>query len=195
MLFRSLETIPDEDEPEETRRQSSTSHTPPSFTISNIQHASGRQGSETPSQEGTKSRSPSASTITTLSFSEFSLPQGARADWSHLSADIQHYLGWFVDNLTHFHYCLPLDADDFFKTIFPNVAVRNEPLLNALVGFSAYHETLQNPNGKLEDFLGYYNKSVTLLLGFLKKKERSNVAILLTVLQLATIEVSSPPFT
>lgn len=50
---------------------------------------------------------------------------------------------------------------------------------------------LKNPNGRIKDFLHYYNRSVSLLLAFLKSKERHNIATLLTILQLATIEVSS----
>lgn len=111
------------------------------------------------------------------------------ADWSHLPPEYQRCLGFFVENITSFNYCIPTDSDDFFKTILPSVATRHEPLLNAVVGFSAYHLTLDNPQGKLQDFLQYYNKSVTLLLGLLKRKEKPNVATLLTILQLATIEV------
>lgn len=92
--------------------------------------------------------------------------------------------------MTHFDYCIPTDADDFFRMILPGVAAHHEPLLNALVGFAAYHRVLQDPRGKLQDFLKYYNKSVTLLLGLLKRKEKYDVATLLTILQLATIEVS-----
>jgi hypothetical protein len=71
----------------------------------------------------------------------------------------------------------------------PSVALRHEALLYAVVGFAAYHYTLKNPNGQIKHFLQYYNKSVTLLLGFLKKKEKHNMGTLLTILQLATIEV------
>lgn len=191
-----LDTIHDENEPEEKLEQPTGLPRSWSVTSSNVQRLSGRQGSETPSQEGNKSSSPSASTVTTASLttgayqpSEFPIPHGGRPDWSHLPTDFQDYLGWFVENMTHFHYCMGTDHDEFFKTILLHVAVRNEPLLNAIVGFSAYHATLQNPNGKVRDFLQYYNKSVTLLLNFLKRKEKHNVATLLTILQLATIEV------
>jgi len=112
-----------------------------------------------------------------------------RADWSHLPVDIQYYLGSFCENINHYHYCMINDPDGFYSVILPNIAIRNEALLNAIVGFAAYHETLKNPNGKLEDFLKYYNKSVMLLLGSLKKHEPQTTATLLTVLQLATIEV------
>lgn len=84
------------------------------------------------------------------------------------------------------------DPDDFFGSILPSLAVQggNEALLNAVVGFSAYHRTVHSTNGKIPDFLRYYNKSVTLLLGYLKRREKQGIATLLTILQLATIEVS-----
>ena len=110
-------------------------------------------------------------------------------DWSHLPPQYQQGLSFFVENLNHFNYCIPLDSDEFFTKILPSMATRHEPLLNAVVGFSAYHSTLQNPEGKLQDFLQYYNKSVTQLLGLLQRKEKPNIATLLTILQLATIEV------
>lgn len=94
-----------------------------------------------------------------------------------------------MENVTHYHYCLTHDYDDFFCTILVSMAVRSEPLLNALTGFSVYHATLRNPNGDIRDFLQYYNKSVTLLLGSLQRKETHSIATLLTILQLATIEV------
>ena len=105
--------------------------------------------------------------------------------------DYQYYLNSFCENISHYHYCFTTDADRFFANILLNVAVRHEPLLNAVVGFAAYHETLQKPDGKVEDFLKYYNKSVVLLLSALKRKEPQTIATLLTVLQLATIEVSA----
>jgi hypothetical protein len=146
-----------------------------------------------------KSVSPSTATATPSSLaavyssSEFPIQMG-EADWSHLPPEYQQGLSFFVENLNHFNYCIPLDSDGFFTKILPNLATRHEPLLNALVGFSAYHITLRNPQGKLQDFLQYYNKSVTQLLGLFKRREKPNVATLLTILQLATIEVSVNPF-
>lgn len=155
-----------------------------------------RHSSETPSLEGTKSSSPSTGTTSSLTpatyqFQDF-LPQlgQARADWSHLPPDFRFYLNYYCENITHYHYCMVQDSDDFFRTILPSLALRNEALLYAVVGFAAYHHTLQNPNGKIHEFLQYYNRSVTLLLGFLTRKEKHNLGTLLTILQLATIEVS-----
>jgi hypothetical protein len=67
------------------------------------------------------------------------------------------------------------------------VALRYDPLLYALVGFAAYHCTLEKPGGVLQDFLGYYQQSITLLRQTFKQKP--TIATILTILQLATIEV------
>ncbi|KAK5998511.1 hypothetical protein PT974_00890 [Cladobotryum mycophilum] len=191
-----LETIHDEEELDDVSRRGSITQAGrrTSTTSSNLQLSTGRQNSETPSQDG-KSVSPSASTVTTRSWtpaphqpSELIVLPGGRLDWSYLPPDFQHYLSYFVENITNYHYGLTVDGDDFFNIILPNIAVQCEPLLNALVGFAAYHVTLKNPNGKLEDFLQYYNRSVTQLLTILKRKEMHNVPVLITILQLATIE-------
>ncbi|RBR08248.1 uncharacterized protein FIESC28_10317 [Fusarium coffeatum] len=164
-----LETIVDEDEETEDQTRS------PEFSLQS------------------KSASPSTATATPSSLaavypsSEFPVSLGD-TDWSHLPPQYQKGLSFFVENLNHFNYCIPLDSDEFFTKILPNLATCHEPLLNAVVGFSAYHSTLQNPEGKLQDFLQYYNKSVTQLLGLLQRKEKPNIATLLTILQLATIE-------
>ncbi|KAK7431476.1 hypothetical protein QQZ08_001966 [Neonectria magnoliae] len=181
-----LETILDDEESE------SQSQTASQYSKSMGQPR--RQPSEAPSQSSTKSSSPSTATATPISLATTSYPSAefplhlGPPDWSHLPPDFQRCLSHFVENITNFHYCISHDSDEFFKTILPSVALRHEPLLNALVGFSAYHLTLQDPNGKLQDFLQYYNRSVTLLLGTLKRKEKHSVATLLTILQLATIE-------
>lgn len=99
--------------------------------------------------------------------------------------------------MTHYSYCVVFDTDAFFMKFLPSVAVQsgNEALLYALVGFAAYHRTIQNPSGNISEFLQYYNKSVTLLLEAFKKGGKQNTATLLTILQLATIEVSTNSLT
>jgi hypothetical protein len=199
-VMSRLQTIPDAEEPEMRTQRSKTwplriSTNVPPMDYGGVS-ATVRQGSETPSQEDNKSSSPSASTVTTGSLAtapyhpaDFSVSTTGRPDWSQLPPDFQHYLRWYDENVTSYQYCLSVDADDFFKNILPRVAIQSEALLNAVVGFSAYLSTLQNPNGKLEDFLRYYNRSVSLLLAFLQRKEKHNVTTLITILQLATIEV------
>ncbi|KAI5868565.1 hypothetical protein GGS23DRAFT_37069 [Durotheca rogersii] len=196
-----LEPIVDEEEPNEVaspsshplvglRRTSTTSS-------SNIQKAVTRHSSETPSLEGTKSASPAVSTSTSASFAtSFQIPDPplesgiSRPDWSHLPIDIQYHLAYYCERVAHYNYGMANDPDDFFGSILPSLAVQrgNDALLNAVVGFSAYHRTIQTPNGEIRDFLRYYNRSVTLLLSYLQRRDNQNVATLLTILQLATME-------
>lgn len=190
-----LDPILDEDEPEgETEASASV---PPSHTTATPPLTQGqlvRDGSETPSHEGTNRSSPSSAAAS----SGFAIipydphdfhPADEKPDWSDLPLDYQRHLNWFDENMTHYHYGLPLDTDDFFKGILPQAARRSEPLLNALTAFAAYHQTIQNPDGKLSDFLGYYNRSIKLLLEALQTKQKHNVTTLMTILQIAQIEV------
>ena len=192
-----LETIRDEDESVHDadtpalQTPADTGNSPPELPKIAL-----RQGSETPSLEDRKSSSPSASTVTSASFatlpfqpSDYTKPPRGRADRSHLPSDIRYYLDWYDENASCYHFCLNVDPDDFFMAIYPNIALEHEPLLYALVGFAAYHVTIQNPNGKIDDFLQYYNKSVQMLLRSLKRREKHGILTLFTILQLATIEV------
>ncbi|KAK2032447.1 hypothetical protein LX32DRAFT_650053 [Colletotrichum zoysiae] len=192
-----LETIPDEDEGDEASYEQQYPGLNKNSTASPsiLQRATNtRHGSETPSYEGPKSASsPSASTssqaTTTYAMPDLAiLSLSSHADWSHLPADLQQHLEYFCENVTYYHYCMLTDAHDFFRVTLPNLALQNEALLYAIVGFAAYQRTLQDPNGKMEEFLKYYNKSVILLLNSLKRKEKHSVPMLLTVLQLATVE-------
>lgn len=47
---------------------------------------------------------------------------------------------------------------------------------------------MRRPDGKIQDYLGYYNKSVSLLIKSLGMNTRTDAAML-TILQLATFEV------
>ncbi|KAL8815435.1 MAG: hypothetical protein Q9223_005423 [Gallowayella weberi] len=80
------------------------------------------------------------------------------------------------------------DANYFLHHILIEQALTYEPLLHAVIGFAAFHATLGNPNGKIQDFLGYYNRSVSLLLKSLTSGQKHTDATLLTILQLAAIE-------
>ncbi|KAI0403918.1 hypothetical protein F4802DRAFT_266140 [Xylaria palmicola] len=196
-----LEPIPDEDEPIEHSPQHAQSvkgsHREHAVSASNLRKMGHRQSSETPSLEGTKSSSPSVSTGTSVSFTTTVqtsdaalLPGMASPVWTHLQKDLQYHLSYYRDNITHFTYGTPNDPEGFFKSTLLSLAIHegNDALLNAVVGFSAYHSALRHPNGKIEDFLGYYNRSVTMLLSSLKRGDNQNLSTLLTILQLATIE-------
>lgn len=85
------------------------------------------------------------------------------------------------------------DGGNFLKTTFLEIAMNDDSaaLLYAVVAFAAYHDTLTKDGDKISTFLGYYNKSIQLLQQSLIRKKHS-VATLLTILQLATIEVRTP---
>ncbi|KAF7532508.1 hypothetical protein G7054_g7875 [Neopestalotiopsis clavispora] len=189
-----LEPIIDEEEPDDDYPRIDPSYRRASAaSTSTLPKQSARYGSETPSGGG--SSSPSLSTGTSVGFmapfraSDPSIQPGP-LDWSHLPAELRFYLDYYCENITHYNYGLSVDPEDFFRNFLPGTAVRqgNDALLYAVVGFAAYHHTVRNPRGQIQDFLKYYNKSVTLLLASFRKKEKQNTATLLTILQLATIE-------
>lgn len=109
--------------------------------------------------------------------------------WSHLPEDLQYYLQYHRNHLTYHHYFLKHQSDHFLHIILFDQALSYEPLLFAVVGFAAFQRALKKPNGKIEDFLGYYNQSVTLLRKSLAGGQEHSQSTLLTILQLATFEV------
>lgn len=203
--------IPDEDE-SQTSSQRAHGHVKSEYRRASTGQSMSRQksftrpGSETPSLVQDKGPSPSPSTEGSIGYPTYSLgiltrPRGQAAnltpdqgglmnDWSHLPQDLQFFLSYFSENLTVNHFAIKHDSEDFLRTDFLDAALRNDALLYAAVGFSAFQYTLTNPKGKIQDFLQYYNKAVSLLLKTLTRGGRHNIGILLTMLQLATIEVS-----
>lgn len=204
-----LEPILDEDEGQKAGPQ--TQIKPPSRRPT-MNQPSGqpkiptRNNSETPSLVQDKGTSPSPSTEGSIGYATYSananlrftgqsakvpgISDRLRGDWSHLPHDLQFYLNYFCENITYLHYSLKHDPGDFLRTDFLDAALRNEALLHAVVGFAAFQHTLHNEQGKIQDFLQYYNKAVSLLLRSLTRGEKHNIGTLLTILQLATIEVS-----
>lgn len=165
-----------------------------------------RQSSETPSLIQDKGSSPTPSTDGSISQSSFEQVGGRprfydrmsidnsgsgslRSGWSHLPADLQFYLAFFCQNITYMHYSLRSNFGGFIHALLLDAALRNEPLLYAVVGFSAFQYSVEKREGKIQDFLQYYNKAVSLLLKSLKKGAQHTTYILLAILQLATIEV------
>ena len=112
--------------------------------------------------------------------------------WSTLSKDVKMYLRYHKDSLSHHHYGFKYDAGDFLKTTFLEIAMNDGSgaLLYAIVAFAAYHHTIARDDARISNFLSYYNKSIMLLQQSLKSK-KPGVTTLLTILQLATIEVTN----
>ena len=111
--------------------------------------------------------------------------------YASLPKDARFFLKHHFDTITHHHYAVKYDGNNFFRTTFLEIALGYEPLLYAIVAYSSYFHQLSSPNGKIQVFLSYYNKSVTLLRQSLEKSTKHSVATLLTILQLASFEVRS----
>lgn len=109
--------------------------------------------------------------------------------WSHLSQDLQFYLEYHTTRLNYHHYFFKHDANHFLHNILVEQALQYDPLLYAVVGFAAFQLTVTRSDGRIQDFLGYYNKSVSLLRKSLVENEKHTDATMLTILQLATFEV------
>lgn len=115
--------------------------------------------------------------------------------WAHLPADLQFYLDYHRNHLDHHVYFFRHRCDYFLHTILLTLALTYEPLLYSVVGFAAFQMALKEPSGQIEDFLGYYNKSVTGLRKSLAGGQAHSDTMILTILQLATFEVGDliPP--
>lgn len=144
--------------------------------------------SSSPSTEGSRFESTSVRSLS-ISHSINELLSTSR-----LSDDLRFYLHFHQDFISHEHFFLRSGSDRFVHYSIVELALGYEPLLYALVGFSAYHHTLQNPGGKLYTFLKYYNKALVLLRKSLGSGEEHTEATLCTVLMLTTFEVRSTAF-
>ena len=111
--------------------------------------------------------------------------------WPGLPSDIKWYLTYHRNNLSHHHYGFKYDGSNFLAATFLQIAMGDEALMYAVVAFAAYFHTLSREDGSIQEFLKYYDRSVTILLSSLGKRRKLRVSTLLTILQLATIEVRS----
>ena len=109
--------------------------------------------------------------------------------WSYLSQDLQFYLEYHKTHLNYHHYFFKHDANHFLHNILVEHALQYAPLLYAVVGFAAFQFTVPRADGRIQNFLGYYNKSVSLLRKSLVENHKHTDATMLTILQLATFEV------
>jgi hypothetical protein len=207
--MKVLETIKDEAEEDEDdnddedldlkQRPMPVSGKPRKQSIPNVTRKQRyRHQVETTSARNQKARSPSSDSSTSaLSGTHTpasSLQPSARVTpllrlkWAHLKKDVQKYLEFHQEHITHYHYILHYDAGDFFHTHLIDLALTYEPLLYAVVGFAAYYHTLSRPDGKLSHFLSYYSRSLSLLRQSLQAGQPRTEATILTILQLATFE-------
>ncbi|KAH8744609.1 hypothetical protein F5883DRAFT_589234 [Diaporthe sp. PMI_573] len=108
-------------------------------------------------------------------------------NFSYIPAELRPYLQYFFDNITHYHYGVLRDDDNFFGTTLMDFARGSEALLHAVSAFAAYHRMLGNTNEELPQFLEVYNKSIALLRQLINSGSKPETTMLLAILQLATI--------
>lgn len=109
--------------------------------------------------------------------------------WSYLPEKLQFYLEYHSNHISYRSYFFKYRADHFLNEILLAQALAYEPLLFAVVGFAAFRRAFHTPDGKVEDFLGFYNVSIAGLRRSLEASHAHTESMLLTILQLATFEV------
>lgn len=109
--------------------------------------------------------------------------------WSYLPKTMQFYLNYHRNHLNHRSYFFRNRCDHFLHSTLLGQALNYDPLLFAVVGFAAFRMASENPDGTIQDFLDYYNKSVKGLRKSLAAGHTHTESMLLTILQLATFEV------
>ena len=109
--------------------------------------------------------------------------------WTQLPQDLQFFLDYHKTHLNSQQYFFKHEANHFLHSILIEHALQYDPLLYAVVGFAAFHFTVGRSDGKIQDFLGYYNKSVSLLRKSLMGKDKHTNATMMAILQLAAFEV------
>jgi hypothetical protein len=110
---------------------------------------------------------------------------------SNQPEEVQFYINYAKETLTPYHWNYAPDGSDFLKNALFDIARHYPPLLYALTCFAAYHYSLNRPDGRIEGLLKWHSQSVQALSKSLMNDPKHTVATLLTILQLATIEVSS----
>ncbi|EFR05282.1 hypothetical protein MGYG_08293 [Nannizzia gypsea CBS 118893] len=174
-----------------TRRSANTSHQQKS--VNSDTWATSQDASVSPASDvtahSTGSHSPTAHADTFWDPHD-DIPDSASsiADTPSLSDDVKFFLGYHTQHITHTHYMMKSVAAKFISEDLMKYALEYEPLLYAVVAFSAYHYSIRHPNGRLYTFLQYYNKSVSSLLFSLKSHQPHKDATILTILQLTTFE-------
>ncbi|KAL4943300.1 hypothetical protein BDV06DRAFT_140679 [Aspergillus oleicola] len=214
---RSLEPIADEDEDVVEGSPGSSTHQSPTATGPTAQTGSKSMLSQKKSNQSLRrpkgkqlaasatdpvpSRKENSSSPTSESSSRFGslsarsdsigfIPFDTVGDLStaHLPEDLRFYLSYHRDSINYRHYFLHPRSTNFVDQTLVEYALQYEPLLYAIVGFSAYHHCVQTSGGKLYSFLKYYNKALSLLRRSLGSGEPYSEATLATVLVLTTFE-------
>lgn len=152
--------------------------------------ASNLEQSASPSTEASSTVPPTIrQPISRRSSAQATMAATSSRNASHASRDVQFYLNYFKEHMTHHHYSLKRDSQDFLKGELLNHAMKYEPLKYAVAGYAAYFHTIAQPDGRMSTFLQFYNESVSRLRKSITQRKKQGLATFLTILQLASIEV------
>ena len=202
---RPLEPIADEEEGEEGSVDSGSRPSPSSTATNSRSRVPEKQGMQSSRKRKTRQvtetsldRKESSSSPSTefdsLSMQSASIGQLTLEPFSlwgnnQLPEDVRFYLIFHQEFLDYHHYFQKQNSETFIRQGLIDLALQYEPLLYAVVGFAAYHHSLQTATGKLSTFLKFYNKALSLLRKSLGSGENHSEAMLVTILVLTTFEV------
>jgi hypothetical protein len=170
----------DDDEMSKSQDTRDSSHTPGSLLDQSTSPSTEASSTVPPIVRPSLSRKGSAQTTK---------PGPVTKGTSAMARDLQFYLNYFRNHMTVHHYSLKRDTHGFLKGDFLDWAMKFEPLKYAVAGYAAYFHTLSQPDGRMANFLQFYNESVSRLRISITKNKKQGLATFLTILQLASIEV------
>ncbi|KAI4943837.1 hypothetical protein J4E86_009803 [Alternaria arbusti] len=174
-----IEYDDDDDDMSKSQDARDSSHTPGSLLDQSTSPSTEASSTAPPTIRPSLSRKGSAQTTK---------PGPVTKGTSAMARDLQFYLNYFRDHMSVHHYSLKRDTHGFLKGDFLSWAMKFEPLKYAVAGYAAYFHTLEQPDGRMNSFLQFYNESVSRLRIAITKNKKQGLATFLTILQLASIE-------
>ncbi len=150
-------------------------------TVNNRKGAS--PSTDTNSTDSVSLISPGSTLASVTSFSEVSVFWG-------LSSEQQFYFDYQRQSIGSDHYFLEYNTTEFVRSVMASAALTFKPLFHAVVSFAAFHYSVHHATGNLFDSLESYMQSVSLLCTVLQSNQPYTDAMILTILQLGTLDVS-----
>ncbi len=150
-------------------------------TVNNRKGAS--PSTDTNSTDSVSLISPGSTLASVTSFSEVSVLWG-------LSSEQQFYFDYLRQSIGSDHYFLEYNTTEFVRSVMASAALTFKPLFHAVVSFAAFHYSVHHATGNLFDSLESYMQSVSLLCTVLQSNQPYTDAMILTILQLGTLDVS-----
>ena len=167
-----------------------TTNGTPNRSAMNTKRAAEYSKDKSMSPSATESTRPDSDLVSTCGHQSTVSTNTSHEDilWSRLKQDQRFYLNYHQQSLSYCYYFLKQDFCCFTESILIDAALTYEPLLHAVVGFSAFHYALVHPGKNISSFLRHYNSGLSLLRKDLSSGRPHTDATIYTILQLATFE-------